>query len=1113
MSRYLIVMLAACASPAFDETDQAVSSTPLNPSQGGTYKTNPGLTYLCSSVPGSFCFDGVTPPLATAAGAAPYLDTAASGWGCVYQPTYNAVEDLGGGNFRRFYGNQTGDPAHRQCGVAYWNAARQAAYFLSVAGTFYNGLPDGTDGHLYAKWLATPSLGYPISNPIPTSSLGVTYQLFDNGLITYAAPVGVFAAGGTFSSDKAVAMGFEADNQMSTGQPGVAFAPPPANPLVADIACASATPNTPTSCSDQRIGSWVPYKDLIGASRFGINPVTGYVLARTAWTAGVAIPAAVAPAWTHAFGAPPAGCPWCASFGFPLAPLAAYVRSLNPSADNVYAQMFEHGSITYAPACTGGTYGATVNAAGHPAYAGAQLIACPAVDVLSGCTRSEPVPFSSHANHGTYRFNCGPDGYYDGVTIDWYDGAGYHHGATVDGDIFSAWIANRPTEAGTIEDAMDGAPSSIAGAPLLGMPFEDPVCRDAACTQIDQTFDDGWVLDDSHHLSFTEDFRDRVTYRDVRAKSYHNTYEHDETLWDILTYYRVRSVEFDFRTDRLDYTTDANFQSVPHGSPNGADWFVYHYQGEASDVSTRCFRLSDCMKELKAWHDVNPYHEVITVFGDAGNNTTWHDIGLANDPAWDGTHRPLDFDDRIQRDLAGNAPDGTPILFTPGRLMQWCAHKLNAPLLQPPPTSLKDATHRCGWPSLKELRGHILWVITSKSGDFNYGVNAYLDPSANGGHVPAEMAAFGIDEWPDGDPNNSGADVVFFNYGHCDSPGCHDEVRQEDRERVRSTHDRDASMNYITRLYSNDSQTTFDLARRVTTASTPLDLAPTNFIATHQAIDQNLRTMPSPSRGYPFECIDGNDEPLASRCNTANWIETSAPAIRMLGSSCAITNACEVGHLQQVLMPASSRLVWTTGVIGDRLDHPGVYGCIEARQSTRINEAFVAICRDNRSSHTDPPGTAWMFWRTDSSGPIQSQQLFIDDGRFPGYDGFGLEQQHAVFLKLSVFRDSSLVTHALAYTSRDGVHWGCAAGNCDHWVDFPSGVSLTFQGLSMSTNDQGIFEFFFLNTVLRDFTGATTMFDPGDGTLTSARLEQAGDLPIASGNGAFGDFGNGLGAF
>lgn len=110
------------------------------------------------------------------------------------------------------------------------------------------------------------------------------------------------------------------------------------------------------------------------------------------------------------------------------------------------------------------------------------------------------------------------------------------------------------------------------------------------------------------------------------------------------------------------------------------------------------------------------------------------------------------------------------------------------------------------------------------------------------------MAAFAIDEFPVGDPNHSGWDVVFYNYGTCDSPGCHDEVTDGDRTHVIQTHDDGgAAMHYITRLYSNDSPGTFNAARR-NSLSGPSHLAPANVIATHQATDQNNTSRSTPAR-------------------------------------------------------------------------------------------------------------------------------------------------------------------------------------------------------------------------------------------------------------------------
>jgi len=377
------------------------------------------------------------------------------------------------------------------------------------------------------------------------------------------------------------------------------------------------------------------------------------------------------------------------------------------------------------------------------------------------------------------------------------------------------------------------------------------------------------------------------------------------------------------------------------------------------------------------------------------------------------------------------------------------------------------------------------------------------------------MAAFGIDEVPIGSPDNSRADVVFFNFGNCDHINCYDDVRQSDRDNVRATHDNGLNIPFITRLYSNDENgdpnASFSLAKR-TSIHAPATTAPTNFIATHNAADSvYFHTRPANNLGYPFECIDGGDK-QAGLCPDASWIESSAPTVRLVGSSGAIESSSELSRFQANDMPPNSRIVLTSGVIGDRLEHAGVYGCIEARKSVLINDAFVALCRVNQQSQ----GGARLFWRSEIGAPIQSRDLRIDDGRFPGYDGFGVDQRQTVFLKLSIFRDATLHTHAIAYTSRDGVTWGdtgSCGGGCDYTVDFTITDPLLLEGVSLATNNQGIFEFFFQNPTLRVYSNATSRFDPGDGTLLRAVNETSALMFVPVGNGAFGDYGDGLGMF
>jgi hypothetical protein len=86
-------------------------------------------TTVCTNLAGSYCYSSSGPePLAAASAVRPYLDNAARNWGCAWNQGGQAVVDLGGGSWSKSYGNET--DAAAGCGVAYWNRARQAAFFL-----------------------------------------------------------------------------------------------------------------------------------------------------------------------------------------------------------------------------------------------------------------------------------------------------------------------------------------------------------------------------------------------------------------------------------------------------------------------------------------------------------------------------------------------------------------------------------------------------------------------------------------------------------------------------------------------------------------------------------------------------------------------------------------------------------------------------------------------------------------------------------------------------------------------------------------------------------------------------------------------------------------------
>jgi hypothetical protein len=156
------------------------------------------------------------------------------------------------------------------------------------------------------------------------------------------------------------------------------------------------------------------------------------------------------------------------------------------------------------------------------------------------------------------------------------------------------------------------------------------------------------------------------TYHEAQQKSSHNSYERHEALVDQLAYHRVRSLELDIHRD------GGVFGSEP------GNWFVYH------DVpgSTTCLRLSDCLQDVRAFTNGVVDHEVITL---------WLDL---KDGFTEG-YGPAELDVLLDEYLGSD-------LFTPGELMDRC----------PDAGSLRDAAFECGWPTLPELRGRVIVMLT-----------------------------------------------------------------------------------------------------------------------------------------------------------------------------------------------------------------------------------------------------------------------------------------------------------------------------------------------------------------------------------------------------------------
>lgn len=147
-----------------------------------------------------------------------------------------------------------------------------------------------------------------------------------------------------------------------------------------------------------------------------------------------------------------------------------------------------------------------------------------------------------------------------------------------------------------------------------------------------------------------------VTYNEIRQKSAHNTFERDEQYADVLLHHHIRSVEFDI-----------------HNAKEIGQWNIYH---EHLNDPTSVRQLTDGVKLLQQFHDLNPNHEVVTVFVDIKN-------------ALNSNHTSAQFDEIIS-----TLPLWTPV-ETMGKY-----------------SSLSEGILKNGWPSLSSLRGKFIFVIT-----------------------------------------------------------------------------------------------------------------------------------------------------------------------------------------------------------------------------------------------------------------------------------------------------------------------------------------------------------------------------------------------------------------
>lgn len=275
-----------------------------------------------------------------------------------------------------------------------------------------------------------------------------------------------------------------------------------------------------------------------------------------------------------------------------------------------------------------------------------------------------------------------------------------------------------------------------------------------------------------------QDLAHTIRYNEVQQRSAHNAFDSDQMPpidVQLSSTHQIRSIEFDI---------EFNFRDEV-GAWRVAHWGAFNTNEDA----TWCRFLSACLDHLRTFHNGKPRHEVITIFLDVHN-------GFGS-----GSKSPEEFDRLIESRLgAGN-------LYTPSQLAGRCRGE----------TTLQGAVRTCGWPTLAELRGKFLVVLTSDGGV----PGGYFDARGASWRAWRARKAFvapGVDQVPY---------AAFFN------------LKDDHRAIARSIF----LGGFVTRMWVMNDQRDFRAAVA----------ARVHHIATDKIREQ--WTMTGNARGWPFTCL------------------------------------------------------------------------------------------------------------------------------------------------------------------------------------------------------------------------------------------------------------------
>lgn len=204
---------------------------------------------------------------------------------------------------------------------------------------------------------------------------------------------------------------------------------------------------------------------------------------------------------------------------------------------------------------------------------------------------------------------------------------------------------------------------------------------------------------------------DQLRYNQVQQKSSHNSYERKEGIYDQLTYWRVRSIEFD----------------LIRASEEGK-WRVNH-DILISPFGSNTYTFDAVLQVCKGFQNAVPLHEVVTVFFEIKPSGDFNKT----------TYTATDFDNQIDLIL------GAENVFKPADFLNLHSNEK--------PTDLADAA-RAGWPLLKDLRGKFIFVLNG------YGRSTYCGQR---GKFVKDRTCFYMNDISEESQIGSSNYIVFYN--------------------------------------------------------------------------------------------------------------------------------------------------------------------------------------------------------------------------------------------------------------------------------------------------------------------------------------------------------------